>query len=258
MRTSDNVSKFRPEIIERLESHSRSKTYIEKSKKELASIREITEDEAEELVYHYIRQIIDAFANMDDILNEIDRKNTQYQRAAINRAKFLLTGSEDVRGQLKEILIGINETVNEEHMDLGGIYRIEFTEELIDLFSVSVMDEMSLYKPIEGKKSFKPQAMQQSEPDEAIKAGKLRGLMRKLQKVMTPQKINAYVMDKLGENSSINASQLPLAGTEEFVKLIYVRLYGQRKNMDYRIELAEKTEVNGYEFKDFVISKKER
>lgn len=258
LRTSDNVSKFRPEIIERLESHSRSRTYIEKSKKELASIKEISEDEAEELVYHYIRQIIDAFANMDDILNEIDRKNTQYQRAAINRAKFLLTGGEDVRGQLKEILIGLNETINEEHMDLGGIYRIEFTEELIDLFSVSVMDEMSLYKPIEGKRSFKPQQMQQSEPDAALKTEKLRGLMRKLQRVMTPQKINAYVMERLGESSSINASHLPLAGSEDFVKLIYVRLYGQRKNMDYRIELAEKTEVNGYEFKDFVISKKER
>ena len=74
---------------------------------------------------------------------------------------------------------------------------------------------------------------------------------------MTPQKINAYVMERLGESISINASQLPLAGAEDFVKLIYVRLYGQRKNMDYRIELAEKTEVNGYEFKDFVISKKE-
>ena len=175
LRTSDNVSKFRPEIIERLESHSRSRTYIEKSKKELASIREITEDEAEELVYHYIRQIIDAFANMDDILNEIDRKNTQYQRAAINRAKFLLTGGEDVRGQLKEILIGINEVINREHMNLGGIYRIEFTEGLIDLFSVSVMDEMSLYKPVEGKRSFKPQQMQQSEPDAALRAKAAKG-----------------------------------------------------------------------------------
>ena len=29
--TSDNVSKFRPEIIERLESRSRSRSYIEKA-----------------------------------------------------------------------------------------------------------------------------------------------------------------------------------------------------------------------------------
>ena len=44
--TSDNVSKFRPEIIERLESKSHSKAYVEKAGAELASIREIAPEEA--------------------------------------------------------------------------------------------------------------------------------------------------------------------------------------------------------------------
>ena len=112
--TSDNVSKFRPEIVERLESKSHSKSYIEKASADLASIREISMEEAEELVYQYIHQVVDAFQNMDEILSEINQKNTQYQRVAINRAKFYLIGGEDVRGQLKEILSGIGEKMNEE------------------------------------------------------------------------------------------------------------------------------------------------
>lgn len=60
---------------------------------------EISAEQAEELVYQYIHEIIDAFQNMDDILAEINQKNTQYQKAAINRAKFYLIGGEDVRGQ---------------------------------------------------------------------------------------------------------------------------------------------------------------
>lgn len=150
--TSDNVSKFRPEIIERLESKSRSKSYVDKASEELAGIREISKDEAEELIYHYIHQVIDAFQNMDEILSEINRKNTQYQRAAINRAKFYLIGGEDVRGQIKEILSGMNEKINQEEMDLSGIYRIEFMDELIRIYSSAVLDEKSLYTPIEGKK----------------------------------------------------------------------------------------------------------
>lgn len=129
--TSDNVSKFRPEIIERLEGKSRSQTYVDKTAKEIASVKELEMEEARELVYRYLHDIIDTFRNMDDILVEINQKNTQYQRAAINRAKFLLTGSEDIRGQLKEILIGINEVMNEEQMDLNGIYKIEFLDELM-------------------------------------------------------------------------------------------------------------------------------
>jgi hypothetical protein len=120
--TSDNVSKFRPEIIERLESKSQSRSYVEKASVDLASVREIGREEAEELVYQYIHQVVDAFRNMDEILAEINQKNTQYQRAAINRAKFYLIGGEDVRGQLKEILSRLGEKVNEESMDLGGIY----------------------------------------------------------------------------------------------------------------------------------------
>ena len=74
--TSDNVSKFRPEIIERLESKSRNKTYVAKAAQEIAGIREISVEEGQELVYRYLHEIIEAFRNMDDILMEINQKNT--------------------------------------------------------------------------------------------------------------------------------------------------------------------------------------
>lgn len=254
--TSDNVSKFRPEIVERLESKSRNKAYIEKAREEIAGIREIPLEEAEELVYHYIREIIDAFLNMDDILKEINQKNTQYQKAAINRAKFLLTGSEDVRGQLKEILMGIHEQMVEEKMDLGGIYRIEFLDDFIRLYSTSVIDEKSLYTPLEGKKEFKPSQLEEAEPDIMLRQEKLRKMMEKMQKVLNPERINQYVVSQLGENKAKKASELPLESTEDFVKLIYIRLYGQRKNMRYVIEVQEETEINGYRFRDFTIQMK--
>lgn len=254
--TSDNVSKFRPEIVERLESKSRSQAYMEKAAAEIAGIKEVSLEEAEELIFHYIRKIIDAFMNMDDILMEINQKNTQYQRAAINRAKFLLTGSEDVRGQLKELLIGINEQINEENMELGGIYRIDFLEDLLRIYSMSVIDEKSLYAPIEGKKEFRPSQIAESEPDLALRQEKMRKMMEKMERVLNPQKINHYVSSYMQEKTEMKASEFPMANTEDFIKMIYVRLYGQRKNMKYTVEVTEEIEVNGYRFKDFVIHKK--
>ena len=41
------------------------------------------------------------------------------------------------------------------------------------------------------------------------------------------------------------------------IKLIYTRLYGQRKNMGYTIETMEEREANGYRFKDFRIRRRE-
>lgn len=254
--TSDNVSKFRPEIVERLESRSRSRTYIEKASADIAGIKEIPQGEAEELVYHYIREIIDAFQNMDDILVEINHKNTQYQRAAINRAKFLLTGSEDIRGQLKELLIGVNERMNEENLELGGIYRIDFLEELVRIYSMSVIDEKSLYAPIEGRKEFKPQEIGEEEPDLMLRRDKLQRMVEKMQRVMNPDKIDCYVKAHMGESGQIQASQLPLENTEDFVKIIYVRLYGQRRSMSYTVEAGEEIDLSGYRFRDFTIRRK--
>ena len=238
--TSDNVSKFRPEIVERLESKSRSSTYIEKASADIAGIKEITKEEAD----------------MDDILVEINHKNTQYQRAAINRAKFLLTGSEDIRGQLKELLNGINERMNEERMELGGIYRIDFLEELVRIYSMSVIDEKSLYAPIEGRKTFCPEELGDVEPDLGVRQEKLRKMMEKMQRVMNPEKMNHYVQKYLGEKRQMQASELPMESTEDFIKIIYVRLYGQRKNMSYTIKPGEEVEVSGYRFRDFTISLK--
>lgn len=254
--TSDNVSKFRPEIIERLESQSRNQNYVEKAAQEIAGIREISIEEGQELVYKYLHDIIEAFRNMDDILMEINQKNTQYQRAAINRARFLLSGDEDVRGQLKEILLGLNEAINEEHMELGGIYRIEFLDGLIRLYGNSVMDSNSLYSPTEGKKEFVPQELVTEEPDLLLRQEKMRRITEKMQKILSPEKIGKYVDGQLGDRKQMRAAQLPLESVEDFMKIIYIRLYGQRKNMKYTIESMEETEAGGYRFKDFMIRRK--
>lgn len=254
--TSDNVSKFRPEIIERLESKSRNKTYVAKAAQEIAGIREISVEEGQELVYRYLHEIIEAFRNMDDILMEINQKNTQYQRAAINRARFLLSGDEDVRGQLKEILLGLNEAVNEEQMDLGGIYRIEFLDGLIRLYSSSVMDSNSLYSPTEGRKEFVPQELVAEEPDLLLRQEKMRRITEKMQRILSPEKIGKYVDSQLGDKPELRAAQFPLENVEDFIKIIYIRLYGQRKNMKYTVESLKETEAGGYRFKDFVIRRK--
>ena len=255
--TSDNVSKFRPEIVERLESKSRSRSYIEKASAEIAGIREIGIEQAEELVYQYIHEIINAFQNMDEILSQINQKNTQYQKAAINRAKFFLIGGEDIRGQLKEILSEVNEKINEENMELGGIYRIAFLDEMIRIYSCSVLDERSLFVPIEGKKEFKPVELMNDQPDTELRQAKLKKMMEKMERVLNPQKINAYVLECMKDRAEILASQLPLETAEDFVHMIYVRLYGQRKNMKYVIEAGKDIAVNGYRFRDFMIRKKE-
>lgn len=81
-------------------------------------------------------------------------------------------------------------------------------------------------------------------------------MIEKMQKILSPEKIDRYVGQNIGDRKEMLATELPLSNVEDFVKIIYVRLYGQRKNMKYRIETTEEKEVNGFRFKDFRIWRK--
>ena len=146
--------------------------------------------------------------------------------------------------------------MNKEKLDLGGIYEIEFLENLVRMYSSSFLDENSFYSPIEGKKEFAPQQMPRREPDLKLRQEKMRRMMEKMQKILSAEKIGHYVENCLGDRKEMMATDLPLENVEDFVKIIYIRLYGQRKNMKYGIETTEEREVNGFRFKDFRIWRK--
>lgn len=257
--TSDNVSKFRPEIMERMENFGKSNSYITQTSEELSALREIPLEDAREAVYGILHEIIDAFRNMDDILQEINQKNTQYQRAAINRARFLLAGTEDVRGQLKEILLYTGELIEAKQYDLNGIYEITYLEELLRLFGSSFLDEKSLYSPMEGRKEFQPKELPMEEPDLELRQDKLRKMAEKMRKILSPQRIEEYVDSIMKERKTMSASEFPLETTDDFMKLIYIRLYGTRKKMSYKIHRtdgAKNKAVGNYDFPDFKIEKR--
>ena len=146
--------------------------------------------------------------------------------------------------------------MNEEHMELGGIYRVKFLEGLVRLYSSNVMDAGSLYSPAEGKKEFVPEELEDEEPDLLLRREKIRRLTEKMQRILSPEKIEKYVEKQLGDKDQLPASHFPLDHIEDFIKIIYIRLYGQRKNMRYSIEVLEEIETKGYRFRNFIVRRK--
>lgn len=256
--TSDNVSKFRPEIVEWLHKKTIDQEYINLAVKDLSEMKEMKIEDAMEYVFDGLQTVIDAFHRLDDLIEDISRKSTAYQRAAVDRAKFLLTSEEDIKGQLKELLMGINEIAVEQSLDFNSIYEFEFLDQMIKLSSVAVLDGESFYQPNEGKTEFIPKQGKVQEIDEKLKWEKKKVLEEKLEKVVSIDKIESYVMMQLGEKEKIKASQMPLDTDEDFVKMIYVRLYGQRKQKGYTIEMLQDIDTEKYTFRDFWIIKKDK
>ena len=96
----------------------------------------------------------------------------------------------------------------------------------------------------------------EEEPDQALRNEKKNQMLEKLAKVLNPEKVNNYVEMQLGDRQEMLASELPLENTDDFVKMIYVRLYGQRKSMKYTIMTRQMVQKDGYQFTDFSIHRK--
>ena len=187
--TSDNVAKFRPEIVERLEANSRSARFLNAASREISELREVEPEAARELVLELLHEVIDAFRSMDEILDYLDTD--------------------------------------------------------------------SLYAPVEGRKAFVPQEIQSILPDEKVRGEKREAMWLKLERTLSPDKIAAYVREQLGDRTSMLASELPLAEDDTFIRLIYIRLYGQRKRVGYRLRMGDTVEKDGFRFRDFEIIRKD-
>ena len=95
-------------------------------------------------------------------------------------------------------------------------------------------------------------------PDEEVRSEKRKKMQEKLEKILTPEKISLYVKSQMNGRNKMLASELPLEQEDTFIRMIYIRLYGQRKNMNYRLELKGIVEKEGFRFRDFEIVSKER
>ena len=94
--------------------------------------------------------------------------------------------------------------------------------------------------------------------DENAREEKRRKMLLKLERTLSPDKIDACVREWLGDRKRMLASELPLSEDDTFIKLIYIRLYGQRKRMGYRLEMKDTVEREGFRFRDFEMIWKER
>ena len=99
------------------------------------------------------------------------------------------------------------------------------------IYQCSILEQSSLYLAVE-EKGIHPSSLENEEPDEELRREKMRKMAEKIRKVISVEKIQNYVNRYLAEKDELEASQLPLNNEEDFIKLIYVRLYGQRKIWD--------------------------
>lgn len=258
IKTSDNISHFRTAIIENLYNILNDNNIFDRAVQGYMEVEQVEDQgQAVDLLRGQILNIISAFRNYDDIISEIDSKNSKYIGSAVARAKFLLTNTNNAEGKITRILAFLSEEFNkDENLNLYD----EADAALFKVFSIfpqGFIDSDSLYVVPISKKMSLPQEL-----------GDTLGISaedRELHKLAIQEKnknrysrknINIYVEELLKDKSMVLASSLPLTSKRDLIKIIFISLYGKDKKSIYHTsQLDEMIAVEDFRFRDFTIER---
>lgn len=258
IKTSENISYFRTSIIEKLYYILEHKDIFHGA---VLGYMEIEQEEdlerAGDLLEEKILNVIVALRKYDDIITEIDYKNTKYMGSAVARAKFLLSNTNNAEGKISNILRYMTEEFNNDRdLDLWHDLDDDFLK-IFNIFPQGYMDNDSLYTMPISRKMYKPEQFSQKLGlSQEEREQRKRILQEKNNNRFSRKNINSYIDQVLKGRKTVLASTLPLESRRDLIRIIFISLYGNDKKSSYKITKTNRViERADFRFPDFMIER---
>lgn len=228
LRKKDNPSKYKDEIV----------TIVKTLKNEMMDMlinnyiqvkcnnvrNEKNELEGKVFFTEVFNELLRQFETINDKISLLEGKNSQYVSSARSRVMFLLNDKENLEGKIDHLLHTMEEI------------KVDKDEEFsFGLYELGRIDETSLYVHQRSKKvetTFVDDADNfLSNEDKAKFNHQLIRLNR-----FTMVGVDNFILENLGENESIKASDIKLNDMDDFMILFLARIYEKSKIAHYKVK----------------------
>ncbi len=143
LKVTDNINRYRLQIVTRLKEFESDETIIQAISNNYIQVSKTPADAYQRAIRN-IDEVIDAFNAIDDFIKEIDNKNRNYINSTIGKIKFLLSEEDNVIGKLNTILKYIKDSNAKGKVDKA----IHLAEDLYNFrIQKSFVCEDSLFTP---------------------------------------------------------------------------------------------------------------
>jgi hypothetical protein len=231
LKTSEHISKYRTGIITRVKQWQSNRPAITEQARLMVEEKQAADSlPAENLIYDWLEYIEESFGSMDEILEEIDRRNVQYARAAVEKLRFQLRhgkGSEQSLRRALRYLSGEARRCGEREEVAADIGRF------IRLFPQRAIDELSIKTPPRHRREHIPRPLRIPEISRQTREGKLERFRKRVREEITVEEINRYVEELLAGQAELPLSAVPLFAREQWIRLIYIILYSRSRRANY-------------------------
>ena len=251
LKTSENIGKFRQSIKINLDKMLSEPKILNDLVEGYMEIEQETDsDFAKDKIIEMIIDVKSAFENLDKIIDDIDRKNNHYMKNAASRAKFELASGTNQEGKINAILRYLTEFSDEDENIPDNFFNI-FVQKFVSEESIKKIPEKKTYEEVASISAAETLTAEE-------RALKKQLLLDKQMARIYRKKIEAFVLECLGEKNYIFASEIPINNRKDFENLIYIRLFAIESYV-YKVKKTEqRIKTDKCEFTDFEIIKRKQ
>lgn len=218
LKTSDNLSRYRPRIARALNGFLADRKWMEKTAAAFALLRREGADEARRRLVAMMEEIRDQLRSLDPSLDEIDRRNMLYARSSLERIRSRLRSDSSTAGILTRIARAAAENPAIPALLSRHLYKARW------------LGKESRYNRTfrEGFASgAAPRALADSAELERAEAE----LRLRIAKQLTPERIAAWLEGKARDSagSEILWAHELARDAESFVRVLHATAYGESR-----------------------------
>lgn len=234
LKTSDHVSRYRRDIVAKLQSWQRNAQWLDRAAEELASQGRFTPAQAAREIAHFLQFIINQLEGLDPLLAEIDRRHAQYLRTSLRQIRYQLVSADgsfkDRLAQLAKRLAALQaEGETELPDDAPGLQH----------HPIHLPDPNSFYTPPTRRAPFAPSAVVAT----ALHPGELAALraatLQDVTQALTPEKVNRYVLGFFNGHRRLHVTELPAEAVDDLHRFTTLIAYADHPEVQYGLEIVD-------------------
>lgn len=253
LKTSDHVSRYRRDIVDRLEVWLQDGDWLDRAAGELALQRRVTPGQAQHEINHALRFIVEQLEALDPLLAELDRRHTQYLRTSLRQVQYQMSSAD---GNFKERLIGLAQGLA--RLQDQGVNRLPADAPSPRQTPVRAPDHDSFYTMPVGRAPFTP-ALIAAPLLDPRDAEVLRSVaLAEIGAGITPQRIQQFVSRFFNGHLRLHAAELPPDFYADMQWAIFALAYGHHPEVGYGVEAASgaPVDIGPYRVQPFVLVKR--
>ncbi|MEE3419620.1 MAG: Wadjet anti-phage system protein JetA family protein [Lachnospiraceae bacterium] len=235
LKTMDSVPRFKNSILDILNAWMDNEEIRDQIVREGVERRVFSSGmEGREETQSMLASTMDTYETIEEMIREIDRKHNEYTNASIDKIRYLINADQSAKGKLVDLL---------KHS--GESRLIAAMEDNVEVFQHSFADADSLYEQVKRtrRSEGKPLAVAEEKVDPAI----IGSFLEDVRKQYTNQKIDAYILDVMGDRESVATEEFHLPDTEDFILFLLGTIRGGEESSPFTVTFSEgNVDVDGW------------